>query len=470
MAQKTISIVWVTHDLRITDNPALHAAAQQGTILPIYIHNPDSQIKLGQSSRWWLHYSLQELNSSLDEKLNLYIGKPTDILIKIAETYSIKAIYVNKVHEPAAQAEHESIQKAMKAHNIEYHTLLANLLWEPADIVKDDGTPYKVFTPFYRNGCLGANPPRIPLNKPDNMMLIKDTHNSITLDDLTCITDHELDQRLQKIWNPSEQTAHNALQHFITHGLAGYQENRDFPDRQGVSRLSPFLHFGQISPNQVWYAVSKAHAPLQDIDCFLKQLGWREFSYNLLYNFPKLPDKNYQPKFDAFTWAENSTKLLHAWQQGKTGYPIVDAGMRELAQTGLMHNRVRMIVASFLIKNLLIDWRHGRDWFWEHLVDADLANNSASWQWVAGSGADAAPFFRIFNPILQGEKFDAQGDYTRHYVPELTTLPDKYLYQPWLAPADILRKANIKLGKDYPLPIVDLATSRNQALNQYKKL
>jgi len=276
---------------------------------------------------------------------------------------------------------------------------------------------------------------------------------------------------MENMWGIGEAAAQKQLQHFLDNGLLGYKEGRNYPVKDNTSRLSPYLQFGEISPNQIWHAAQMRTNTknIADVEHFLRELGWREFSYHLLYHFPDLPRKNFQSKFDTFEWTYNET-LLQAWKHGKTGYPIVDAGMRELWQTGYMHNRVRMIVASFLIKNLLIHWHHGEDWFWDCLIDADLANNSASWQWVAGSGADAAPYFRIFNPITQGQKFDPDGTYTRKFVPELSSIPDKFLFNPWEAPQEILRACGVRLGDTYPLPIVNLAASRNEALRIYKEL
>lgn len=248
----------------------------------------------------------------------------------------------------------------------------------------------------------------------------------------------------------------------MSEGIHHYKKGRDFPALGSVSRLSPYLHFGQISPHQVWHRVHQLPSD-HNVDHFCSELGWREFAYNLLYHNPKLPEENLVSKFDAFPWKKDE-KSFAAWKKGQTGIPMVDAAMRELWETGFMHNRCRMIVASFLIKNLLIDWRSGQKWFWDCLFDADLANNSASWQWVAGCGADAAPFFRIFNPVTQGEKFDPEGKYIRKYVPELAGLPDRYLFAPWQAPEDVLRQSAVVLGKDYPYPIVDLKESRNRAL------
>ena len=271
-----------------------------------------------------------------------------------------------------------------------------------------------------------------------------------------------------KIWDISDGGVQNSIEYFFNHGISNYKEGRNFPQKRNVSRLSPFLRWGQISPNILWYNCEQLSSD-KNVDHFKSELGWREFSYYLLYHFPILPKKNLQKKFDNFPWVQN-TNFLNSWQKGKTGYPIVDAGMRELWETGYMHNRVRMIVGSFLVKNLLIDWKQGEEWFWDCLLDADLASNSASWQWVAGSGADAAPYFRIFNPVTQGQKFDKDGEYTKKFVPELKNLPSKYLFNPWETPKDILSDSGIELGKNYPLPIVDIKTSRNMALEAFSSI
>ena len=279
-------------------------------------------------------------------------------------------------------------------------------------------------------------------------------------------------KKMEQYWQPGETGAHKRFEEFLDNGLKDYKEGRNYPARSNVSRLSPHLHFGEISPRQVWQDICArmiADRCERDGEHFLSELGWREFSYNLLYHFPELPRINLQKKFDRFPW-RNDIDALKAWQRGQTGYPIVDAGMRELWGTGYMHNRVRMIVGSFLVKNLLLHWHHGEDWFWDTLVDADLANNSAGWQWIAGCGADAAPYFRIFNPVTQGRKFDSQGIYVRRYVPEISQLPDKYLHSPWEAPQEVLTQAGVRLGENYPAPIVDLKQSRERALAAFKYL
>jgi deoxyribodipyrimidine photo-lyase len=350
-------------------------------------------------------------------------------------------------------------------------------LWEPWEISKADGTPYKVFTPFYRKGCLNAESPRLPLPAPKllgtrdintfNIEFIEKFKNSIT--HLNLLPTKRWHEPLEQHWNIGENAAHDQLEKFLTTGISNYKEGRNFPSKPYVSRLSSHLHWGEISPNSVWYATKNLNETSKNIDHFLSEIGWREFSYSLLYHFPDLPTECLQPKFINFPW-QNNPVALKRWQQGQTGFPIVDAGMRELWQTGYMHNRVRMIVASFLVKNLLIHWHHGEAWFWDTLVDADLANNSASWQWVAGCGADAAPYFRIFNPITQSERFDPEGIYIRKYIPELTNLPNKYLFAPWEAPSSVLTDAGILIGTNYPEPLCDLKISREAALTAFSEI
>ena len=460
-------IHWFRQDLRLSDNPALNAAAEAGAVLPIYILDDSSAKKyqMGAASRWWLHHSLTALNEALKGQFHIYRGDANTIIQNLVDEHSIEAVYWNRCYEPWRIQRDKKIKAALQQQNVQVRSFNGSLLWEPWEVLKKDNTHYKVFTPFYRKGCLNAPAPRKPLKKPA-IKYAKGKFNSLALAELALLPQINWDEGFKKHWQPGEARAQKKLKEFIDHGLKDYKEGRNFPAKTNVSRLSPHLHFGEISPNQFWYDAQQMPYP-SDKDCLMSELGWREFSYSLLYDFPKLPSHNWQEKFNAFPWNKKN-KLLHAWQQGKTGYPIVDAGMRELWQTGYMHNRVRMIVGSFLVKNLMIHWHCGRDWFWDCLLDADLASNSASWQWIAGCGADAAPYFRIFNPITQGEKFDPQGEYTRKYVPEIALLPDKYLYKPWEAPAEILHAAKIELGKHYPKPIVDIPESRERALSAYK--
>lgn len=467
--KKSLSILWFRQDLRLTDNPALVAASQSDAVLPIYIVDTKNSgdYALGEASQCWLHHSLTSLNESLGKKLSVYRGDPAVILKKLCKNFDVSSVFWNRCYEPWRIQRDSAIKKQLLEADIHVESFNASLLWEPWSIQKKDGTHYKVFTPFYRKGCLQAEPPRPPMKQPSNVVYKHDS-NALKLADLKLLPSKNWHENLCDQWNIGEDGARKQLQNFVKNGLNHYKDGRNFPAKPYISRLSPHLHFGEISPNQIWHKVY----PLIDsknADHFCSELGWREFSYSQLYHQPELPTVNLQSKFDAFPWSKSKSHLT-AWQQGKTGIPMVDAGMRELWQTGFMHNRVRMVVGSFLVKNLLIDWREGERWFWNTLFDADLANNSASWQWVAGCGADAAPYFRIFNPVTQGQKFDPDGVYIRKFLPEIAELPNKYLFSPWEAPQLVLDMAQIKLGDTYPKPIVDLKTSREIALETFKSL
>ncbi len=468
MSKKRV-LYWFRQDLRLSDNPALSAASQHGEVIPVYILDDihAGNYKMGAASRWWLHHSLTSLNQALDQNLCCYQGDAELCLLDLIKRHKIDAVYWNRCYEPWRIERDQQIKSLLKEQGIDVHSDNGSLLWEPWQVLKKDGTPYKVFTPFYRRGCLNAMVPRPPLAEVRGMKLMRDKA-ALSINALNLLPTIDWAQGWQKYWQVGERGAQKRLATFLAEQVDHYQLGRNFPAQQHVSRLSPYLHFGEISPNQIWHAV-KEKKPSDSTDTFLSELGWREFSYYLLYHFPMLPEKNLQKKFDAFSW-KKSQATLKCWQRGETGYPIVDAGMRELWQTGYMHGRVRMIVGSFLVKNLLLHWHHGEEWFWDCLVDADLANNSASWQWVAGCGADAAPYFRIFNPITQGQKFDPEGEYTRYYVPELKHLPKKYLFNPWQAPSAVLEEAGVVLGKNYPKPIVDLKLSRERALEAFRQL
>ena len=467
---KNINVIWFRQDLRLADNPALTNALEDGKTLPIFIlDNVNSKEHVnGAASKWWLHHSLIKLNKSLKNKLCFFRGNPIDILDEINKRFKISNIFWSRCYEPWRIKRDKKIKKYFNDQNINVNTFNGSLLWEPWNIAKKDGTPYKVFTPYYRKGCLNSDKPRMPLPAPNLSNLISIDHD-LKIEDLELMPKHNWYNKMISLWSPGEEGALNKIEEFISHGLNNYKEGRNFPSNQNVSQLSPHLHFGEVSPNQVWYRAKTKEGKLgikKDLDHFLSELGWREFSFNLLYHFPFLPKENLQKKFDNFPW-DNDKDKLKKWQKGLTGYPIVDAGMQELWQTGYMHNRLRMVVGSFLVKNLLLHWHHGERWFWDCLIDADLASNSAGWQWIAGSGADAAPYFRIFNPITQGQKFDPDGKYTRKYLPVLNDMPDKFLFNPWEAPEDVLRSAGVKLGENYPLPIVEIGSSRQKALEAF---
>lgn len=472
MPETTTAIVWFRQDLRIADNPALHAAAACGaTILPVFIHDDDEagEWAPGSASCWWLRKSIASLNDSLQGNLRIFRGDASDIIVRLAREAGARAVFWNRCVEPWRVIRDRSIKEQLQQAGVEVHTFNGSYLYDPAEVAKPDGTPYRVFTPFYRRGCKALDP-RTTLPAPADLRLDTKTRPD-GFDEKPVLPAFPWFGDADQDWQPGEQGAQAVLETFLDSGLDIYTDARDCPDLNGVSRLSPHLHFGEISPHQVREAVLDRAGDKQSesVDKFISELAWREFSAHLLYHWPELTNDNLQKKFDRFPWQDNED-LQQAWQQGATGYPIVDAGMRQLWRTGYMHNRVRMITASFLVKNLLQDWRAGARWFWNSLLDADLANNSASWQWVAGCGADAAPYFRIFNPVTQGRKFDPQGDYVRRYVPELANVPDKYVHCPWEAPPHVLESAGVQLGKDYPQPIVELAESRDRALAAFNSL
>ena len=466
------TIFWFRNDLRISDNPGLFEAAQLGYVIPVYIFEEKnfSNVNPESASNWWLHNSLQSLNNSLENKLILYKGDAKEIILKLILDENVSAVYWNRRYEKSQIEVDNEIINALKSINIEQKDFCASLLWEPSDILNNNKEPYKVFTPFYKKGC-SKEYPRKTYPAPNSLRLLKIQNNMVDIDSFNLAPNTNLNQRLDSFWKVGEKIAQKRLKTFLDEKLDGYKENRDYPYRDNTSLLSPHLHFGEISPYQIYNEMKNRIEDFSedDTECFFKEICWREFSHYLLFHFPDLSHKNFQKKFDHFSWNYNES-LFEAWKYGKTGYPIVDAGMRQLLQTGFMHNRVRMIVASFLVKNLLIDWRYGEKWFFNCLIDADIANNSTNWQWVSGSGADASPYFRIFNPITQGEKFDKDGLYTRHFVPELSNIPTKFLFKPWMAPEDILIKANIFLGKNYPNPIVNLENSREKAMCAYRNM
>lgn len=466
------AIVWFRQDFRLSDNPALFSASKCSSILPVFILDDINAQTWGRgsASRVWLHHALDDLDARLGGKLAIHTGPAELILPQLVAENQIDIVMWNRCYEPWRTERDAMIKRDLEKNGVKAISFNGSLLWEPWEIKKLDETPYKVFTPFFRNGCQNAAKPRDPLPAPTFPNLEKLSNpESLTLDQLKLVPEQRIwPKDLMKDWQVGEDAAVFALNGFIKNKLSNYKSGRDHPAQDSVSRLSPYLHYGHISPNQIWAAVNKLKQTDQTLH-FQREIAWREFSYGLLFHNPELPQKNLQPKFDYMSWT-NDAKRLRSWQKGQTGIPIVDAGMRELWQTGYMHNRVRMIVASFLIKNLQIDWREGQKWFWDCLVDADLANNSASWQWVAGSGADAAPYFRVFNPVLQASKFDSAAEYIKKYVPELADLPSPHIFDPTNAPAMALDAADIVLGETYPHAIVDLKQSREAALANFKSM
>lgn len=461
-------IFWFRNDLRIADNPGLKAAIESSEVIPIYIVD-QARENIGSASKCWLHYSLEKLNHSLKNKLNLYKGNTKNIFENLIQKFAIEEVIWNKAYEPKLISFDKNIEIFLAKRGIKCSHYNGSLLFEPWEILKDDRAPYRVFTPFYRK-LISHKMRETQEIAAEDLNLLKD-ETSLELDALELLPKDSWHLKLMSHWKVGEAAAKERLTNFLDHKLSSYKDFRDFPAKDNISKLSPHLHFGEISSLQIWQAVNmkKEIDPTINIEAFLMEIVWREFSSYLLYHYPYIAENNFQQKFDKFPWQEDR-KILEAWQKGKTGFPIIDAAMRELWQTGFMHNRCRMIVASFLTKNLMQHWRYGRDWFADCLVDADLASNVVGWQWSAGCGVDAAPYFRIFNPTTQAEKFDPEGEYIKHYVPELKAMPIKYLFEPWKAPGNILKEAKVNLGINYPFPIVNLKESREFALKSYKSL
>jgi deoxyribodipyrimidine photo-lyase len=473
-------IVWFRDDLRLSDHPALHAASKTGRpVICLYVFDeppgaPDGR-PLGGAARWWLAQSLRALQKSLNAagaSLLLRKGPAASIIIELARTTGADAVFWNEIAQAPQQAVAGQLAAALKEIGVASQSFPGDLLAAPANIRNKDNRGLRVFTPFWRRVQALGDPPK-PLPAPDRVCpgpnLGGETLESWRLEPVR----PDWAGGLRESWTPGELAGQQRLDEFFRGDVAGYASQRDRLDHAGTSRLSPHLRFGEISPRQVWhaahFAASERHHLLADIDKFLSELGWREFCRHLLFDVPDLATRNLRPAFDTFPWRHDD-KALRAWQRGQTGYPVVDAGMRELWHTGVMHNRVRMVVASFLVKHLLIDWREGEQWFWDTLVDADPGSNPANWQWVAGSGADAAPYFRVFNPVLQGEKFDPDGVYVRRWVPELAALPAGLIHRPWSAGPLELRGAGVDLGKTYPEPIIDHRIGRERALKAYAKV
>lgn len=465
----TIALVWFRYDLRLNDNPAfIEACSRHQFVIPLYIYDAQNSV-LGGAQAWWLHHSLTSLSNSLAKLgLNLILrkGDPLEIILDLIKNISVSSVYWNRCYEPAAILRDKKIKATLLEQGIEVLSFNGSVLHEPWTIKNKNGDYFKVFTPYW-NYCkqnLNIQAAMHLEHRPAGIEV-----NSDKLLEWKLLPTINWAARFKEYWTPGEEGAQQKLLEFIEHQLDDYKKNRDFPIKNATSRLSPHLHFGEISPWTIVRAIELAKlAPKCDLssaDHFLSELGWREFSVYLLYHFPRLPSENFRNEFDAFPW-HNDEKLLACWQKGLTGYPIIDAGMRELWATGYMHNRVRMIAASFLTKGLLIDWRLGADWFLDTLVDADLANNSASWQWVAGSGADAAPYFRIFNPVLQSQKFDADGSYIRQWVPELAQLKSQSIHAPW----ESIDSEKIYRTTNYPMPIINHHEARTRALNYYNQL
>jgi deoxyribodipyrimidine photo-lyase len=470
------AIVWLRRDLRLADNPALDAATRSGgRIIPVYIHAPAEEHpwEPGAASRWWLHQSLRALQTALREhgsRLVLRRGASLATLRELLASTGARTLYWNRLYEPALQERDRLIRARLERDGIEVRSFNAALLLEPAEVKRSDGGPYRVFTPFSK-ACLARDilppTPAPPMRRPTGRWPA-----SLRLNELELLPSTPWYRGFEAVWAPGEHGAWRRLERFLEAAVGEYPAARDRLDCAGGSGLSPHLHFGEIGPRQVWQALErlKLHDPrpgvLAAAETFQRQLLWREFAHHLLQHFPATPLEPLYTRYRGFPWREDH-EGLEAWRRGRTGIPLVDAGMRELWATGFMHNRARMVVASFLTKNLGLHWLHGARWFWDTLVDADLANNTLGWQWAAGCGADAAPYFRIFNPVRQGERFDPQGAYVRRWVPELAHLPDRFIQRPWDAPPELLVANGSRNGNAYPPPVVDLDHSRRQALARY---
>ncbi|MGN2251873.1 cryptochrome/photolyase family protein [Frateuria sp. GZRe12] len=468
----TTALVLFRRDLRLADNPALSAAcASHARVLPVYIHAPDEEgdFAPGAASRWWLHHSLDALDRDLRERqsgLHLAQAPTLETLLDLIARSGAGTVHWNRRYEPDAIAHDTRLKTALRERGIEVHTHNAALWCEPWSIATQAGDPYRVFTPYWRNlrTQLAVQEP-LPVPAFREWVALPGAQPLAALDLLPSIAWY---RGLAATWRPGEAGAHEWLEVFADDALGHYAQARDLPARHGTSRLSPHLHFGEISPRQIHYLLERRNARVDvrrraDLEPFLRELGWREFAHHLLFHFPDTPSRNFNPRFDDRLWEPQDEPALERWRRGRTGIPLVDAGMRELWHTGWMHNRVRMIVASFLTKNLRQHWHHGARWFWDTLVDADLANNTMGWQWVAGCGADAAPYFRVFNPVTQAQRFDPQGAYLSRWLPELADAPPALMHEPWKDPA-LLRRSG------YPAPMVDLGQSRQRALDAYQRL
>lgn len=477
--EKTPSIIWFRDDLRLRDNHALLAAIGAcGPVVPVFIWAPEEHGKWapGSASLWWLNRSLASLDRSLaalGSRLVLRRGDSVENLLEIAAVTGARAVYRNRTYGPATRARDADVDRRLRESGIESHDFNAALLFEPWEISKRSGGPFQVFTPFWK-ACLGAPDPPPPAAAPRRRMISPSKWpKSLPLGRLGLAPSADRTSGKGDAWRPGEEGANVRLKSFAKGRLSGYTEERDRPDLSGTSRLSPHLRFGEIGPRQIWSVLERRcgddHSRVEVARVnFTRQLIWREFAYHLLYHFPQTTEEPLRRQFIRLERKADDAGLA-AWERGRTGYPIVDAGMRELWATGWMHNRARMIAASFLVKDLLLPWQAGAKWFWDTLVDADLANNTLGWQWVAGCGADAAPFFRIFNPVRQGMRFDPEGDYVRKWVPEIARLPARWIQRPWEAPGDVLSGAGIVLGRTYPRPMVDHEERRVVALAAYRK-
>jgi deoxyribodipyrimidine photo-lyase len=468
------SLVWFRQDLRLADNPALAAAqAVGGAVIPVYVHAPAEEADWapGAASRWWLHHSLASLGAelaTLSSRLVLRAGgNCLDELRAVARASGAERIFWNRRYEPQAIRRDREIKSALRADGFAVESYNSALLREPWEVETQNGDPFQVFTPFWRR-CLALGEPAAPQAAPTQLPVPRQWPSGLELEELELLPRIAWAGGLAASWTPGRAGALLQLARFLESGFGDYGALRNRPDLGGTSRLSPHLHFGEIGPREIWQATGE-FALAHGLEAgwrqsqFVTELGWREFAYHLLFHFPHTPEAPLRAKYARFPWRTDSAALA-AWQRGKTGYPIVDAGLRELWHTGWMHNRVRMIVASFLVKDLLLSWQDGARWFWDTLVDADLASNTLGWQWAAGCGADAAPYFRIFNPMLQAVKFDPEGHYVRRWIPELARLPPDVIHSPWNATKEVLHASGVQLGANYSNRLVEHESARRAAL------
>lgn len=475
------TLAWLRHSLRLRDNPALVSAAEHGAVVPVFVWAPDEEGDWppGSAAQWWLHRALHDLDEQLRERgsrLILRRGPTADTLRDVANAAGADRVVWNRRYEPPLARRDARVKEALHDADLETAVFESQILHDPDAVETTSGGPYHVFTPFWKKvrekNLLRTGP---PLEVPE-LPAPESWPSSEPLDafELTPEARDGLDWAggLRNTWTPTEAGAHERLDYTLKRVLGRYDTARNRPDKDGTTRLSPYLHHGQISPRQLWHTISEwAHdnGRLGDARPLLRQLVFREFAYHWLYHYPATATETYRDKFRNFPWRDDAEALAQ-WKRGQTGYPLVDAGMRQLYETGWMHNRVRMIVASFLTKDLMLHWRHGARWFWDTLVDADLAANTFNWQWTAGCGADAQPFFRIFNPVSQSERYDPDGTYIRRLVPELANLPDDALHAPWKESDARLRASGVTLGETYPKPLVDHGEARETALDAYETI
>ncbi len=469
MSSADPTLVWFRRDLRLKDNSALAAAVRAGgPVVPVFIWAPEEEGNWapGAAARWWLHRSLEVFSrqwAELGGALVLREGDSLEALREMVRQTGAVRVFWNRRYEADCREVDAAVKRALNEDGVEARSFASSLLVEPHTVSTGSGSPYKVYTPFWK-----AVKDRAP-DEPDDPDLSAVRFpaampRSLRVDDLGLLPKIEWHREMQDVWEPGEEAAEKRLDAFLAGAVGDYSDERDRPDFDGTSGLSPYLHWGQIGPRQVASRLRERwDLRKKGPQVFLKEIYWREFAYHVLYHFPDTADSPLRPEFKHFPWDQDED-AVKAWQKGRTGYPIVDAGMRQLWRNGWMHNRVRMIVASLLVKHLLQDWKTGAKWFWDTLVDADLASNTLGWQWSGGCGADAAPYFRVFNPIIQGRKFDPDGDYVRKYVPELAELPSEHIHAPWEAPADVLKSAGVVLGESYPKPLIEHQAGRARAL------